>query len=296
MYQLIKNYRGDSNYRSSFFDLAKKIFGLDFDIWYQKGCWNDQYICYSFVDEGQVIANASANFLTVIKEGKPYKLIQLGTVMTAENYRRQGLAKQLIKTIIADYQDEVDGIYLFANETVLDFYPKIGFERQIESNFTINHATNRLEGQRGTGKQWRQLNPDNQDDWALLTDYSQRRLLNSTQLDVIENEALLGFYFMLAFKDKMYYSDTFKTIVLCEEIEKTLYLYDVLSLEKVKLKTLITSLASKLSETTELGFMSQDDSVVINAEEALDTDDYLFVLPGFVLPTVSFLFPLTSHG
>lgn len=95
---------------------------------------------------------------------------------------------------------------------------------------------------------------------------------------------------------QFYYSEELKTIVLYEEIAKTLYLYDVLSLETVQLKTLITSLASHISETTVLGFMSQDDSVVMTSELALETDDYLFVLPGFNLPPNPFLFPLTSHG
>lgn len=43
--------------------------------------------------------------------------------MTHPDYRNQGLAAKLLNHIIGKYEKEYDYIYLFANETVLDFYP-----------------------------------------------------------------------------------------------------------------------------------------------------------------------------
>lgn len=58
--------------------------------------------------------------------------------MTHPNYRGQGLAKNLLNHVIAKYEDQYDFLYLFANDTVLDFYPKFGFERIEESSFTVD--------------------------------------------------------------------------------------------------------------------------------------------------------------
>lgn len=126
-YQLVYDYKDNLKYRVSFNELAKFVFNLDFSKWYEKGCWNDQYICYSYIDGDKIIANASVSKMTIIVNGKEYKAIQIGTVMTHPNYRNKGLARKLMDHIIDIYQDQYEFIYLFANESVLDFYPKFGF-------------------------------------------------------------------------------------------------------------------------------------------------------------------------
>ena len=45
-----------------------------------------------------------------------------------------------METVLSDWRDCSDGIYLFANDSVLDFYPKFGFcpmgEYQVSVNVT----------------------------------------------------------------------------------------------------------------------------------------------------------------
>ncbi|MFB6362816.1 hypothetical protein ACFCP7_01990 [Paenibacillus elgii] len=77
--RLISDYRQNEVYKESFNELAKQTFGLDFKEWYDKGCWNDDYICYSFVDGDTIIANASINKTVLTSNGKEYKAIQVGT-------------------------------------------------------------------------------------------------------------------------------------------------------------------------------------------------------------------------
>jgi GNAT superfamily N-acetyltransferase len=64
--------------------------------------------------------------LNVFGEKKRY--IQLGTVMTHPDYQGQGLSRVLLKKAIADYRDKCDLIFSFANNSVLNFYPKFGFD------------------------------------------------------------------------------------------------------------------------------------------------------------------------
>jgi predicted GNAT family N-acyltransferase len=56
-------------------------------------------------------------------------LTQIGTVMTDPEYRGKGLAAELMNRVIGQYENESEAFYLFANDTVLDFYPRFGFRR-----------------------------------------------------------------------------------------------------------------------------------------------------------------------
>ena len=50
-----------------------------------------------------------------LQNGVEKNYIQIGTVMTDEAYRRQGLAKKLMDHVVNQYKDSCDGFYLFAN-------------------------------------------------------------------------------------------------------------------------------------------------------------------------------------
>ena len=135
MYELIRQCRDNNSLRKSFNQLADRTFGLSFESWYQSGYWGDNYIPYSFAKDGEIIANVSVNRMTHWWEGRLRKFIQLGTVMTDERFRCQGLIRRLMEEIERDFQGEAEGVYLFANDTVLDFYPRFGFRKAIEYQY-----------------------------------------------------------------------------------------------------------------------------------------------------------------
>ena len=130
------NYRDNDDLRASFNELAVKVFGLNFEGWYQNGFWKDNYIPYSVVIDGKVVSNVSVNRCDVNYDGKTYRLIQLGTVMTDPDYRGKGYAREIMERIMSDYEDKVDGMYLFANDSVVDFYPKFGFKTGTEYQYS----------------------------------------------------------------------------------------------------------------------------------------------------------------
>ncbi len=134
---MIKDYFNDDSKREALNCLTKKIFGFDFKQWYENGYYTGDYIPYSFERNGEIISNASANIMKfkVVDDcmGVSEKtFIQIGTVMTAPEYRRQGLAGKLIKEIIKDYTNRCDGFYLFGDLSVLNFYDGLGFKRGLQ--------------------------------------------------------------------------------------------------------------------------------------------------------------------
>ena len=136
-FKFISNYMNDDKYRKSFNELAIKTFCLDFDEWFRKGFLDENYINYSFLCGEKIVANVSINKFNIIYNGKLKKAIQLGTVMTDKNYRNKGLIRKLMDIILKEYED-YDLIYLLANNTVLDFYPKLGFKRVIEGKYEMD--------------------------------------------------------------------------------------------------------------------------------------------------------------
>ena len=64
--KLIYNYKHISEYRLSFNQLAKDTFRIDFEEWYNKGGWDDNYICYSYIDKNKVVSNVSISKMDIL--------------------------------------------------------------------------------------------------------------------------------------------------------------------------------------------------------------------------------------
>ena len=125
--ELISGYMRDEGSRHMLNALTQKTFGFDFEGWVTNGYFEDDYIPYSLVENGVMISNVSANKMRFMQNGVVKNYIQLGTVMTDENHRNQGLAAKLMQHVIKEYEDKCDGIYLFGNLSAVGFYRKMGF-------------------------------------------------------------------------------------------------------------------------------------------------------------------------
>ena len=55
--------------------------------------------------------------------------------MTDPKYRGKGYSRILMEAIMKEYEGKVDGIYLYANDSVLDFYPRFGFTKRDEYQY-----------------------------------------------------------------------------------------------------------------------------------------------------------------
>ena len=105
----------DSSLRQELNDLTQETFGFDFESWVTNGYYEGDYIPYSFEEDGRLIANVSVNRMEFIQNGQEKLYIQLGTVMTREECRKQGYARKLMEKVMAEYAGKCDGLYLFAN-------------------------------------------------------------------------------------------------------------------------------------------------------------------------------------
>lgn len=293
-YQLVSDYKHNQKYRESFNALAKSIFGIDFTPWVEQGGWNDKYICYSYVDGDHVIANASINKMTIILNQKEYKAIQIGTVMTHPNYRMQGLSRKLIDHIIAKYEHECDFIYLFANDSALDFYPKFGFERMQESRFSINAS--HLKNQTSKTYSVRPLSMNNSVDFTMLKKFAEERIPVSSILSVINNEHQLLFYFILPFHDSFYYIEEADVVVIFRHEDHQLHIFDIISTANMDIDAILKSIISPETEVIHFYFTPDYAIDHMKVELIPQSEDTLFVRPLLKELPKHFMFPITSHA
>lgn len=246
--QIVKHYRDDAPLRHSFNRLAEATFGLNFENWYQNGFWGDSYDPYSVLEDGEIVANVSVNRTDMLIHGKCRRLYQLGTVMTAENYRNRGY----IRAIMAEIEKDIagaDGVYLFANDSVLDFYPKFGFRQGTE------HVYSRPVAQIGECRM-RKVPMDSAEGWYKLA----RAMEESTfpaACQMVGNPGLIFFYVSQFMQDCVFYDETLDAYLIAELEEGTLTIHNVFTSQDVSLENVITGFGADVKQVT-LGFTPAD--------------------------------------
>lgn len=244
-YEVIKDYRRDDALRASFNALAGKTFGIDFEDWYQNGYWTDAYNPYSIVIDGEIAANVSVNHTDFVRKGERLRLIQLGTVMTGEEYRNRGLIRQIMETIEADYADKADGIYLFANDSVLDFYPKFGFRAVTEYQYSQT-VHNRKE------RTMERVSMERKEDWDKV-ERAVKESVCSGAFDQTGNSSLIMFYLTKYMRENVYYEKNLEVYAVAETEGKSLLLHQVFSRREADLAK-VTAAFGKEIERVSLGF------------------------------------------
>lgn len=132
VYQFDYDYKNTDFRREALNRMTKETWGFSFERWYQNGFWPDSCVPYSLFDLQKMVSHVTATIFTFALEGKTLKALQLGTVMTDPDYRGRGLSCWLIDRVLEDFEQQVDFVFLYANDSVLDFYPKFGFKRAPE--------------------------------------------------------------------------------------------------------------------------------------------------------------------
>lgn len=248
-YYLSKDVMQNPSLREAFDKLAVQTFDLSFEEWYQKGYWSGFNQPYALFHREKAVANVSVNNMEILWNGRIYNCIQLGTVMTDIEYRGQGLSRYLIEEVIRDWEGKCDAMFLFANDSVLDFYPKFGFERveQYQYHMEIDHGCGGC----------RKLDIDSCQDREMLMYYYHKRNPFS-KVQVINNESLLMFYCISVLKDCIYYSSEYDAVVVAEQENGLLKCYDIYCESGKSLTNILSAVAEAGTRRVSLEFTPYD--------------------------------------
>ncbi len=269
VYKYIVNYKNDEHLRSSFNSLTRKIYRFDFEDWYQSGYWDEKYIPYSLADGKDIISNVSVNVIDFLVHGEKRTYLQIGTVMTDPKYRNQGLNRILMEKVLEDWRGKCDLIYLFANNTVLDFYPKFGFNAAKEYQHAIKIQS---EGATPDFIKLDMSNKKNED--FLLKKINQS--CTFSKISMVDNASLIMFYCTSFMNQNVYYIKKFDAIVIAEFKDTVLHINDVFCEKEIQIEDLIPSLIQEEIKQVILGFTPKDTTTF--DQTLLKQDDMLFIL------------------
>ncbi len=264
-----RDVRDSEPLRASFNALTRQTFGFDFADWYAGGWWTPErtgYTPHVLTAEGRVVANVSTTSLCFELDGQPLRATQLGTVMTAPEWQGRGLQRRLMERVLEEAESEL--VYLYANDSVMDFYPRFGFVPAEEQVFS-------LELPRGEGPRAVPADMDDPADRAkLLRRYA---LGNPFSAASMQGETgLLMFYCGGFLREGVRFIDSLEAAAVAEYEGDTLILHDVFCPPEVSPEELLRALAAPGISRAELGFTPKETRGMRCAP--VEEDGGLFVL------------------
>ena len=296
--ELVKHYMPDDRLRAALNALTRQTFGFDFEKWYAGGGWEGDYLPYSLMEDGRMLANVSANRMRFLQNGQERRYIQLGTVMTDKAFRRQGLASRLMRAAMDDLRGECDGFYLFGDLGALGFYDSLGFSRITETRYTLREdARQALCAQAAQREADALFLPADRTDAALAARYRQA-LQTAVPYAALEhvNRRSLHLFYTLSMKTVRYGAALDAFCVLAREEGQTV-LQSVLCARRLPLADIL----SRISEPVDtLGFAPEaSDAALFDATPWDGGEDYRLFIAGDSLRGVQaqgLCFPALSHA
>lgn len=285
-YTYMKDYKDNDKMRKSLNELTEKTFGFNFEQWYSNGFWGEKYIPHSLVDKNKVIANVSASIMSFELNGIKKNYIQIGTVMTDKDYQGQGLSGYLMQKVIQEYKENSEGIYLFGNHSVINFYPKFGFIKSKEYQYSKDiYSINNI-------KKIQQVNMNNLDEWEAFF----KAVNNSISNDrfTMKNPGLIAFW--TRWSNSVYYLPEEEAYIIAEVEGEDLFIKQIIASNKVNLELVISSFGSYIKRVT-LGFTPYNEGGY-NIGEYHKEDCTLFILGKDleIIENRKLIFPDLSHA
>lgn len=245
--------------------LTRQTFGFDFESWVSSGFFQGDYIPYSRVEQGKMIANASANRMTFCRNGEILRLIQIGTVETAPEFRRQGHAGDLIREILADCCS-VDGVYLFGNPDVAGFYDSLGFHRCLQRRYWTEELPRRA------GTPFAPAGADRRDSYiaAVLTwrECSEFYQVNRAGLQLFYTAGL----------EQVYWCEDLRAFAVWEGQGEEITLQSILSREPVSMEDVLKHLPKEVRKVN-FGFVPPE-TAGLQSESFDGGEDYILFCLG----------------
>ena len=96
------------------------------------------------VRDGRVVTSAKRYVFDATAEGKPLKVLGIGAVFTAEAFRGQGLAEQLLEAMCEDGRATGCDVALLFSTIGMDYYARLGFTAVARTVVTLDVPRNRL--------------------------------------------------------------------------------------------------------------------------------------------------------
>ena len=262
-------------------DLLKEVFNFSLAAFIGLGFWDERYESYTIWENGRVVSNVCIYKTDLIVMGRTVRAHQLGAVATRPDARGRGLSRQLMQHVLDLYPNTP--VYLGANESVLDFYPRFGFEavQTFQAVLDVNiHNPKAREGlKRPPDEKIREAINGNQLHSVLL-DCHNTQPLQIWQLLTNERH-----------KDGVFYLPECGAMVKIHCMDHTLFIDEVFAPRKMSFETLARELP--VTDVKQVKFGFNPDKLGVDVRWDILGDPY-YVRGDWNLPTF-FRFPVLSE-
>jgi predicted N-acetyltransferase YhbS len=209
----------DHRWHEAFIDYVPKVFPrASFRRWYELGGWDEDYVAFSMADGADIVANASVQRMNIVLRGEWITGWQLGAVGVVPQWRGHGLQRQIMQRLLGSI-DEQDIVFLFANDTVLDFYPLFGFKRAVESVFAAEYDV------KPASEPLRALSIDRAEDLALLARVAATAAPTTREFGARNYGGVLLWYWANFYDGCFYYCEAEDAIIVAELDAATLRIW-----------------------------------------------------------------------
>ncbi|MBD3332711.1 GNAT family N-acetyltransferase [candidate division GN15 bacterium] len=290
MPQIITNHRHDPLLRKAYYRFMDEVFsGVDFLRWFNHGHWNEAYAPHSIMDGDRMIANASAMRMNVWVENTLVPAVQIGAVGTVEDYRYQGLSRLLMEHVLDKFAHQAELIFLFANESVIDFYPRFGFQRAREVVFV---ATRDLPSPKYSA---RKLHLANAADVAIARELIAERDDPTRLFGASDFGHITWFYILNGFHQRLHYLEDEQILFILSENDGVVHIWDAIARAPFDMSEILPRLLPCEQPQSVHYYFSPDRLPFAYDSVAEPEDSYLYVRGRFPLENQRFKFPFTAQ-
>ncbi|MBL8024849.1 MAG: GNAT family N-acetyltransferase, partial [Fibrobacteres bacterium] len=231
----------------------------------------------------------SVNVMDFNVFGTTKRFIQIGTVVSEKSNREKGYSRYLMEHVLKEWRPKSDLLFLFANDEVLDFYPKFGFRCLVEHRYSgvVQSYNDTFSAEKVD-----MSNKANIDFVFSMVNDS----ITMSAVDMRNNAELVMFHCMSHMKNNVYFARELNTLVIAKIKSDTIMLNAVYSPNNIPLTEIINALSTKDTKRVIFGFTPNETSgfdISLHKEE----DTTLFILgDSQQLEENKFMFPIICHA
>ncbi len=234
--------------RLAFKRFLSQVFGLDLSLWESWGFWDDNYRPFSFFDGEKVVANVCVYTMDMVIAGERKLVAQISAVGTVPEYRRRGLAMELMQKALAWADERYDLAYLFADDVAFSLYQKCGFRPVVEQRARVRMAA--TEPRPGAEN----VRMDRPREGKLIASISARRAPVSEKLGTL-NQKLFMFWCLYGARDYIHFIRDLELLVLYTRAGGVLKVLDIVGEKVPPFADIYPYIAAGEDEVVEFSFM-----------------------------------------
>lgn len=288
---LSENFLMEEPKKELLFQLFEEVFHIPVQTlqnFESNGFWDATYKPFSYLQEGQVIANVSMFALPMFIKGEQIYAAGIQSVMTHPKYRRRGLMKQLLGKVLQEIDKQYECAMLFTEKPEL--YEPFGFRVVQQHLMTLLY--DKIQSRSSS---LRKLDFYNEEDRQLIKEIIQNAQQLSMEFSPLNYQS--SFYFNMydvKWNEKLYYSEKLDALIAFEVKDQVLKLFGVFA----QIIPILDDVCAEITEPfTEIEFYFYPDELGIEevACKEFQSEKYLMIRDSEKFDLNGYKFPILTE-